>query len=72
VATGIFERTSDLIARIKVTPNYTAEIGALLGILPSQPEPIVPAEVKPSITVSAAATGYLFSVVVAERAESDM
>lgn len=36
-ATGIFERLDNLVKRIRVAPAYTDEIGALLGILPSQP-----------------------------------
>ena len=33
--TGIFERLNNLVERIRVAPNYTAETGALLGIIPS-------------------------------------
>ncbi len=72
VDTGIFERTLNLIARVKSAADYTDEIGALLGILPSTPDPISSSEAKPTIRVEAAQTGYLFSVVVANRAESDM
>ncbi len=36
VATGIFERLDNLVKRIRVAPAYTPEIGALLGILPTQ------------------------------------
>lgn len=72
IATGLFERLNDLRDRIMVAPNYTNETGALLGILPSAPDSISPGDVKPSIQVFAAATGYTFSVVVADRAESNM
>jgi hypothetical protein len=33
--TGIFQRLIELVARIRVAPTYTPEIGALLGIIPS-------------------------------------
>jgi hypothetical protein len=72
IATGLFERLNDLRDRIMVAPAYTDETGALLGILPGTPDPISPADVKPSIQVFAAATGYMFSVVVADRADSNM
>lgn len=72
IATGLFERLDKLRTRIFAAPNYTAETGALLGILPSQPDSIAPADAKPSIQVFAAQTGYTFSVVAADRAESDM
>lgn len=71
-ATGMFERLVDLVERIRVSPAYTDEIGAILGILPTQSESIVPETVKPTIHVSAAQTGYLFSVTVTGRADSDM
>src|SRR4051812_17145789 len=32
VATGIFERLDNLVKRIRFSPSYTPEIGALLGI----------------------------------------
>lgn len=34
VPTGIFERLDNLVGRIRLSPGYTPEIGALLGILP--------------------------------------
>lgn len=72
VPTGIFERLSKLRDRIMAAVNYTGGTGALLGILPSAPPSISPGDVKPTITVAEAQTGYLFSVTVANRAESDM
>ncbi len=51
--TGVFERLDDLVRRIRVAPNYTPETGALLGIIPSKPDPIVPTEVKPEPSIIA-------------------
>ena len=45
--------------------------GALLGINPSTPPPTPPDSKKPAITTFPAATGYLFSVVVTNRGDSD-
>lgn len=72
VFTGIFERLVDLVERIRVAPNYTDQIGALLGILPTASEQLNPQDVKPQIQAFAAQTGYQFSVVVAGRGEWDM
>lgn len=49
VTTGIFERLDDLVKRIRVAPNYTDEIGALLGILVSPIEPGPVDEIQPEI-----------------------
>lgn len=67
VATGIFERLVKLVERIKVAPNYTEEIGALLGILPTETGSVSPDSVKPSIKAFASANGYEFSIVVSDR-----
>ena len=72
VDTGMFERLIKLVERIRAAPNYTNETGALLGILPTQSDSLIPAEVKPAIQTFAAESGYQFSVVVAGRGESDM
>ncbi len=72
ILTGLFERLNKARTRILAAPAYTDETGALLGILPRTPDSISPADAKPTITIQAAQTGYLFSVVVADRAESDM
>jgi hypothetical protein len=45
--TGVFERIDDLVKRIRTAPNYTSEVGALLGIIPSKPDPIAPELLKP-------------------------
>ncbi len=49
--TGVFERLDDLVKRIRSAPNYTAETGALLGIIPVKPDPISPDFVKPEPSV---------------------
>lgn len=72
VPTGIFERVGKLRDKIMSADAYTDEIGALLGILSSAPASIAPGDVKPSIEASGAQTGYLFSIVVKDRAEADM
>lgn len=51
--TGVFERLDDLVKRIREAPNYTAETGALLGIIPVKPDPISPDFVKPEPSVIA-------------------
>jgi hypothetical protein len=71
IPTGMFERLVNLRTKIMAADNYTDEIGALLGILPKSADSLTPAEVKPTIQVSPAQTGYLFSVVVGNRAEAD-
>ncbi|CAN5521947.1 hypothetical protein BH10ACI1_BH10ACI1_24880 [soil metagenome] len=71
VNTGIFQRLSELRTQILAADGYTEETGALLGILPSQPDPIAPINVKLGITVHEAANGYVFTVVASNRAESD-
>ncbi len=50
-ATGVFERIDNLVKRIRVAPAYTNEIGALLGILPTQTSgPQVPeVDLQPSL-----------------------
>lgn len=62
--TGIYERLSEMVDRVRVAPAYTDEIGAMLGILPSQPTPPDPNTVKPLLKASASFAGYKFSVNV--------
>lgn len=50
--TGMFERLDDLEKRIRVSPSYTNEIGALLGIIVSEPANVVEADLKPVIKAS--------------------
>lgn len=71
VPTGIFERLDKLRTKIMAADDYTDEIGALLGILPSAPDSISPEDVKPVIEVSGAQTGYLFTIIVKDRADAD-
>ena len=52
VPTGIFERLDELVKRIRVAPAYTAEIGALLGIVPAQSNNILPEELQPVLKVT--------------------
>ena len=62
IDTGIFDRLKELVEKIRAASSYTDEIGALLGILPTQPTSITPDEIKPAIKVTAAFTDYKFTV----------
>lgn len=69
VPTGLFERLDSLVKRIRVAPNYTNEIGALLGIMPSNPSPVPPVDMQPTLkTVSMPGSIVLVSFV---RGETD-
>ena len=70
-ATGMFERLDILRKQIMLRPNYTDEIGAMLGILTAVNVPPPPSSVKPRIEVTGAQTGYHFSIVVSNREESN-
>ncbi|MEK7856838.1 MAG: hypothetical protein AAB288_12165, partial [Acidobacteriota bacterium] len=48
---GVYDRIDKLVRRIRVSPTYTPEIGALLGILPVSPDRPPVSELKPEITV---------------------
>lgn len=52
VPTGIYERLDNLVKRIRVAPNYTPEIGALLGIIPQSPSRPAPENMQPELTVT--------------------
>lgn len=49
VPTGIFERLDRLVARIRASPTYTTEIGALLGILPATTVRPAPDDMQPTL-----------------------
>lgn len=69
--TGVLTRDQDRARIIKASPNYTNEIGVALGLVGAQ-QAIDPNTVTPTIEVSAAQTGNLFSIVVSNRGTSDM
>jgi hypothetical protein len=50
---GVWFRLDKLVKRIRNAPNYTAETGSLLGIIPSKSDPIAPELMKPDPSVSA-------------------
>jgi hypothetical protein len=50
---GIFERLANLVERIRVAPNFTAEDGTALNIVPSKPANIVPNELQPNPSLEA-------------------
>ncbi len=60
--TGIFYRLDNLVGRIRLAPNYTPEIGSLLGIIPSSPARPPVEDMKPEITVSDATAPYSFTM----------
>ncbi len=53
VPVGLFQRLDDLVKRIRVSPAYSPEIGALLGIIPSKTPESDPADMKPNPSVRA-------------------
>lgn len=53
VAAGIFERLDNLVKRIRVSPTYSPEIGALLGIIPSKAPDVAPNDMKPDPSLRA-------------------
>src|SRR5215203_182239 len=65
---GFFQRLIEIIDRIRTAPAYTPEIGAALGIIPSQSTSIAEIDVKPLIEVFPSQTGYMFSIIVSSRA----
>lgn len=69
VATGIFERLVKLVDLIRLADNYTDEIGALLGILPTKEDEISPGEMKPDIKAGALPTSQ--AEVLFVRGDSD-
>lgn len=73
LAAGYLERVNTLIRRFKLGPGYNHDIGVALGFEQSDPSlPIAdPSTVKPTIEAFAAQTGYVASVVVGNRANSD-
>lgn len=71
---GFFERLDKARDRILAAPTYAPEIGAAMNILGTGPAPeIDPESVQPTLDVFPAELGgYLFTVVVGNRAASDM
>ena len=51
VAVGLFQRLDNLVKRIRVSPAYSPEIGALLGIVPSKSPETDPVDMKPDPSV---------------------
>jgi hypothetical protein len=62
VPTGIFERLDRLRTKIMAADGYTDEIGALLGILPTQTERPPESELKPVVTVTPKFSDYKYTV----------
>lgn len=72
VKAGALSRYNNRKGRAKLAAGYTDQIGIAMGYAGEPAGSVSPDSVKPTITVEAAQTDYLFSVVVANRAESDM
>ena len=70
---GYLERVNILIRRFKLGPGYNHDIGVALGFESSDPSLQIqdPSTVKPTVEAFAAQTGYVASVVVGNRANSD-
>jgi hypothetical protein len=64
VPRGLFERLDSIVKRARVTPAYTEEIGALLGIIPVTPSRPLPEDLKPAIVASPSLGGYTFDLNV--------
>ena len=61
-----------MIRRFKLGPGYNHDIGVALGFESSDPSaPTIPATVVPTVEATPAQTGYLASIVVGNRADSD-
>lgn len=71
VPRGIWERVTEYANRIKASAGYTNAVGESYGIVGTKPDAPTPSLVQPEIDLSAAKHGYLFSVVVSKREESD-
>ncbi len=71
VPQGIWERVIEYAERIKAAAGYTNAVGESYGIVGKTPDALTPALVQPVIDLAAAKHGYLFSVVVSKREESD-
>ena len=71
VPRGIWERVTEYANRIKASAGYTNAVGESYGIVGTKPDSLTPALVKPQIDLAAAKHGYLYSVVVSKREESD-
>lgn len=67
---GLKEIMQEQNRRFKAAAGYTKAIGIELGI-EEETTSISPESVKPSAELSAASSGYLFAVIVSNRAKSD-
>ena len=69
--TAIIERLVELVDKIEAADNFTADIGAQLGIIVPKGEKPSGANVKPSVKGFPAQNGYEFAAVVTNRGEAD-
>jgi hypothetical protein len=69
---GCLERVNTLIRRFKLGPGHTHDIGVALGFESSDQSVPLPVEsIKPTVEAFGAQTGYVASVVVGNRVNSD-
>lgn len=68
---GMFQRINELRNLILAQPTYTEAMGIAMGIVPEDGGIGSSGVAKPDIDVSAAATGYMFSIVVTGRQAAD-
>lgn len=72
VKAGALSRYNNRKGRAKLAAGYTAQIGTAMGYTDTPAEPVSPSEVKPTVQAFAAAFGFLFSIIVGNRAEATM
>jgi len=71
VPRGIWERVTEFANRIKASAGYTNAVGESYGIVGTKADAPTPGLVQPQIELAAAKHGYLFSIIVSKREESD-
>ncbi len=72
VPTGIEKFIRDIRREVVGLTNYSKADGEALGFEATAPANIVPADVKPTIQITAAAHGYAASIVVSNRSGIEM
>ena len=65
-APGIFARLNKTVKRVRFAPNYTDEVGAVLGIIPGKTLRVPTHDHVPKVNVATLPGGYRFAVRVAK------
>ena len=71
IMAGAIRRSRERDQRFLHATNISQAAKIALDLVGEVPAPLTPEEIKPSIEVFAAQTGYVFSVVTSDRADSD-